>query len=538
MKNAKVKISKESLIIGMILLLGAFIPVFLMSKCSPLYPFNDWYDINQYFSVGKGILYGKVPYRDLMDQKGPFLYLLGSIAYLIDRTGFFGWFVLEVLDLFVFSVFSYKTLRLFYPDAKSVIFVMPFVCCLTALSSGFQHGGSAEELSLWIFAIALYSMMKMLKDNAGTKPGIVLINGILFGLLFWTKFSMTGIYIVWVIWLCFFVKGRKIRDILMFPLGFICSTLPWIIYFGLNHSIRIWLDSYIFDNVFGYGKVGSKSFAQLLAAIIGCLGKFLLRRTNLPILLLLCLVIVFCLIPNKKTGLSISMRVCIILMMVMTTLGVYAGGFDYGYYGLVLVSYMSLGFLPMIGVAEFLRDKISGHKSEDSSEKKDVESDAKPLESKTKPVENIILFAVAALAYLACVIFSFKHSDNTYMIGTPKETLPQYVFADIINSAPEDERVLLNYGFLDAGVYTVLDQVPQMQYFVSVNSDYDNVLKIQSSYVRDGIPDFVLTFYPVDGSEEEISDVVVLKDDYHVVKYIYYYIEGGYRTYVLWEKNR
>ena len=88
MKNAKVKISKESLIAGMILLLGAFIPVFLMSKCSPLYPFNDWYDINQYFSVGKGILYGKVPYRDLMDQKGPFLYLLGSIAYLIDRTRF------------------------------------------------------------------------------------------------------------------------------------------------------------------------------------------------------------------------------------------------------------------------------------------------------------------------------------------------------------------------------------------------------------------------------------------------------------------
>ena len=48
----------------------------------------------------------------------------------------------------------------------------------------------------------------------------------------------------------------------------------------------------------------------------------------------------------------------------------------------------------------------------------------------------------------------------------------------------------------------------------------------------------MLTFYPVDGSEEEISDVEVLKDDYHVVKYIYYYIEGGYRTYVLWEKNR
>ena len=53
MKNIKIKITKESLLVGMILLLGAFIPVFLMSKNSPLYPFNDWYDINIIFSVGK-----------------------------------------------------------------------------------------------------------------------------------------------------------------------------------------------------------------------------------------------------------------------------------------------------------------------------------------------------------------------------------------------------------------------------------------------------------------------------------------------------
>ena len=518
MKNIKIKITKESLLVGMILLLGAFIPVFLMSKNSPLYPFNDWYDINIIFSVGKGMLYGKAPYVDLVDHKGPFVFFLAEVAYIIDRTGFFGWFVLEVLNLFVFSLFSYKTLCLFSLNKKLSVFVPPLVCCIIVLSTGFQHGESAEELSLWIMSIALYSMLKMIKSEDAPKLSIVLGNGILFGLLFWSKFTMTGIYIVWIIWLCFFIKKRNFRHILMFGAGFIIATLPWLFYFGSHHAVYEWLDTYVIRNVFGYGSKESISLVQRLVSVVVLLKGFLFRRQNLPILALFALTVLYYLVPHKNSKISLSERICVIFMMAMTSLGVYAGGFDYGYYGLILCAYIVIGAVPLIGIAQRLMKLFS--------------------EKKKNMIEGIVCFALMPVLYIGFVAFSFARSDNTYMLDMKKEELPQYVFADIINSSPEDERVLLNYGFLDAGVYTVLDQVPQMKYFSSNNSDYEKIMEIQSDYIRNEIPDYVLTFYPVAGTEEQISDVPVLKDDYHVVSYVYHYIEGGERTYVLWARNK
>ena len=58
------------------ILLSAVLLVTLNSKCSPLYYFNDWDDANTIFTVGKSILRGKVPYRDLYEQKGPLLLFL------------------------------------------------------------------------------------------------------------------------------------------------------------------------------------------------------------------------------------------------------------------------------------------------------------------------------------------------------------------------------------------------------------------------------------------------------------------------------
>ena len=55
----------------------------LASKSSPLYPFNDWCDANAFFTMGKGLFNGKIIFKDLFEQKGPFLYLIYGIGYLI-----------------------------------------------------------------------------------------------------------------------------------------------------------------------------------------------------------------------------------------------------------------------------------------------------------------------------------------------------------------------------------------------------------------------------------------------------------------------
>ena len=57
-------------------LLVSFAVLTVCSKNSFLYPMNDWVDVNCFFTVGRGITHGLVPYRDLYDQKGPLLYFV------------------------------------------------------------------------------------------------------------------------------------------------------------------------------------------------------------------------------------------------------------------------------------------------------------------------------------------------------------------------------------------------------------------------------------------------------------------------------
>lgn len=70
------------------LILFSFFTMLIFSKSSPLYFINDWVDANAFYSVGKGIAHGQVPYKDLFEQKGILLYFIHTIAYNLSSTSF------------------------------------------------------------------------------------------------------------------------------------------------------------------------------------------------------------------------------------------------------------------------------------------------------------------------------------------------------------------------------------------------------------------------------------------------------------------
>lgn len=98
---------------GLFLLLAAFLVLLFASRSSFLYPFNDWNDANSYFSVGKAFFNGKMPYRDVFDQKGMYLYFLYGLAYLVSHTTFLGVFFLEVILAFFDLWGFWRILRLY-----------------------------------------------------------------------------------------------------------------------------------------------------------------------------------------------------------------------------------------------------------------------------------------------------------------------------------------------------------------------------------------------------------------------------------------
>ncbi|MDR0825520.1 MAG: hypothetical protein LBN74_10530, partial [Prevotella sp.] len=96
-----------------LLFVYAALLLFFCSKMSPLYPFNEWSDINLYFNIGKAIFNGKVLYTEAFDHKGPLIFFIYGVGYLISNTSFLGMYIIEVL-MWTFMIYAaYFTAKLY-----------------------------------------------------------------------------------------------------------------------------------------------------------------------------------------------------------------------------------------------------------------------------------------------------------------------------------------------------------------------------------------------------------------------------------------
>ena len=132
------------------LLLFSAAVLLVCSGTSPLYRGHDWTDANTYLTMGRSLLQGVVPYRDLFDHKGPLLYGIYALGALLHPQGFYGIFLLQVLSLAA-------TLYALYQAARSprplfcVCAPFPSFCCppgYTIFRNAWIMGAAARKSSV------------------------------------------------------------------------------------------------------------------------------------------------------------------------------------------------------------------------------------------------------------------------------------------------------------------------------------------------------------------------------------------------------
>ena len=160
----KSKLTKMELIF---LIIAATLTITIVSTCSPLYPFNPWNDANCFFTVGRGIIHGRVPYRDLYEQKGPLLYFTYALAALINEKSFIGAWIAECVMASLFAIYSWKTAKLFTEPSKFALALMPVLLGVTYTTRLFNFGGNAEELCIPLLTIALYFGLRSIVEDDG-----------------------------------------------------------------------------------------------------------------------------------------------------------------------------------------------------------------------------------------------------------------------------------------------------------------------------------------------------------------------------------
>ncbi|MEG1676647.1 MAG: glycosyltransferase family 39 protein [Clostridia bacterium] len=450
-------------------LLIAAAALFFCSKSSFGYPINDWTDANIYFTIGKGMAQGQLVYRDLYDHKGPLLYALHALCALLSPMSFTGVYVLEVLCAAAFLTCVYRILAL-YQAQRMAVPALALTALIVYTSASFSLGDSAEELCLPLLAYSLFALLRHFKTEFPRRMSAaqLVCNGLLFGCVFWMKFTLIGLHAAFLLLLFLSQASQQhwkqaFACVGWFALGFVASTLPWLLYFGLNGALLPWLKTYLYDNLFLYSS--TEEAAGLLTRIkaMGRSGLSWLFQNPLYTLPLAGGL----LWGACRKHASVWERLCFILPAFVCALGVFIGGKSYPYYGLVLAVFAPLGLIPP---CLWLHRRLENGFAR----------------SRTVFLSLAALFCAACLAL--CPVLSPNVQES---FRKPKAETMQYQFAEILNRY--ESPSLLNYGFMDAGFYTAAGIVPNVKYFQQNNVPLPEMLEEQVRYVREGVCDFVVT---------------------------------------------
>lgn len=471
------------------LLLSALV-LFFCSKCSPAYPLNDWPDANVFFSAGKAMLQGKVIYRDLYDHKGPLLFFLHALCALVSTKSFIGVYFLEILTNALFLLIAYRLITL-YADHRLALCALPVMAVMLYTSISFQMGDSAEELTLPMVLWPLYQLFVSLRTKEGrTTRSQLMVAGFLLGCVFWLKFTLVGLpagiclMLAWLGWKRSGLKGAAI-DIGWMFLGFVLSTLPWILYFMAVDGLLPFLKVYLYDNLFLYA--GDKEALTLTAQLKAIIKSVLFWLRDNPGYTLPLLISAVWLSLSKRF--SWTEKIAWALGAFLNIITVFFGGRYYLYYGFAFAAFLPLFFI-VLGQWLESREAAAGH-------------DAGPAK-KSSPKAWAGIAALTALCIALCPLLSPNIQKGFLW---ERDQLMQYRFAKIINQ--RENPTMLNYEFLDWGFYTAANVAPHLKYYHLPNMPLDELRSEQDRYVREGLSDFVVTRRPL---REDLTGMYTLVD--------------------------
>lgn len=483
-----------------ICLVAATTILLICSKSSPLYPMNDWVDVQGSFTVGKGIIHGIVPYKDLYEQRGPVFYFLFALTALISEHSFIGVFLIEIASSSAFLYISMKLIALYLGNSTYLYALPPIFILLICTSRAYSHGSSVETFSLWLLAYALFTTLQALHDHTSLTKQQSFLIGMSAAAVLYTKFTMFGFYVglafFVVIWYLIYEKDHFafFYIAVSFLSGLITVTIPIFFYFIVNNAWNDFFIAYFYNNIFLYPKESTQNIAQCLITAIS---------NNLAWGLLMFIGIIWMLL---RLPIQSKESLASILSFLGLSVSTYWGGRGYSYYFLIFCVYTPLG---IIALGKALQQ--------------DFKANAVTLKNKD------LAYLFSATCMSISIVLSVFCSNNTYLLGKSKKTLPPYQFAQTINSIKN--ATLLNYGFLDGGFYYAANILPSCKYFCTLNIPLEDMWHTHKEAIENNAFDFIIT-------RQYTLESYGLQEGYKLVDTANHYFEGIDFTYYLYQNKK
>lgn len=246
------KLNNEFIAIGII-----FIVLFFFLFKSPVHPLRIKNTLGTDSAVFQTIAMvmeqGGRPYTDIFDHKGPLLYLLNYLGYIIGPIG--GILYIEYLFLIVSFFFLYKIARLRVAPQLALI-----ICglALSLLYKYYEGGNLTEEYALLFISISLFYFSDYLENQRITRIRVA-ICGACFASVCLLRANMIALWCVF----CLAISGqcllkheysRLIEFAICFVAGVVCVLLPCIVWLIMRGMFKDFCAEYVLFNALYTGR--------------------------------------------------------------------------------------------------------------------------------------------------------------------------------------------------------------------------------------------------------------------------------------------
>lgn len=211
--------------------------VYSMSfSTSPLFPYYFGGDSAQFQTIGKAWYFGKIPYRDMFDHKGPFIFFVDMLGFAITKSST-GIMFIQILFMFATLISLFK---LNYIISKNTVLAsIAVILALFMLTLIYGGGNTVEEYCLPFNSISLYLQYKYFFNKRKPKihpPVCALFYGISFSVCLATRITnaigiCTGVLVISLFLIYQQAYKNLVFNALFFIIGILFISLPFCVYF-------------------------------------------------------------------------------------------------------------------------------------------------------------------------------------------------------------------------------------------------------------------------------------------------------------------
>ena len=452
---------------------------------SPLYHDDIGTDSAIFMLIGKGWANGVLPYVGLWDLKGPVIFAINALGWLIAGN-WYGLFAIQVLFMFLTLFFVYKMLRTSFPEKEA--------CILTVLSAFLLRvnytGNSTEEYLLPLLCLSFWKLLESARqfknDGFEHNPAYAFIYGITFSFSLLTRLTnalgLCGAVLVMAIGLVIRGKWKNLlQNAMSFIAGVIALAIPFLVYFSIKGALWDLFYGTIGYNLdyFAESYLGSLSLLEI--------AKYTLRYGISAILPVIGLAEI---LDGKENYLRGWMWICSGLFTLLWLLN--SNGYEH--YGMVAFPFFAIS---LVEIKEY--SKHSEHNT-------------------LWKTGRILLYCFFCAVTLASGFFT-KEEITRYV--NSHETEKQKFIAEVLSVIPpEDMDSFVAYN-TSPNVYLFQDIQPCYRFF-TLQDKHAKVSKSMMFLLRDTFSEKKAKWILFKGNPDHSYITDIINSDYTLVQKVYY----------------